>query len=86
VPIARAPTTPLQPRSYDERWVPDPPQLLLSAPYALLAVKGDVEYDNNLITGWKAEPLVRRADPLVELARSSGSADRRTTSWPARGR
>ncbi|WP_244963168.1 hypothetical protein [Nocardioides dongkuii] len=34
----------------------------------LLAVKGDVEYGTNLITGAKAEPLVRRADSLVELA------------------
>ncbi|MBC7763126.1 MAG: hypothetical protein H7201_15300 [Candidatus Saccharibacteria bacterium] len=34
----------------------------------LLAVKGDVEYGTNLITGAKAEPLVRRADALVELA------------------
>ena len=34
----------------------------------LLAVKGDVEYGTNLITGAKAEPLARRADALVELA------------------
>ncbi len=34
----------------------------------LLAVKGDVEYGTNLITGPKAEPLVRRAETLVELA------------------
>ncbi len=34
----------------------------------LLAVKGDVEYGTNLITAAKAEPLVRRADVLVELA------------------
>jgi hypothetical protein len=33
----------------------------------LLAVKGDVEYGTNLITGAKAEPLVRGADSLVEL-------------------
>lgn len=31
----------------------------------LLAVKCDVEYGTNLITGAKAEPLVRRADSLV---------------------
>jgi len=34
----------------------------------LLAVKSDVEYGTNLITAAKAEPLVRRADVLVELA------------------
>lgn len=34
----------------------------------LLAAKGDVDYGTNLITGAKAEPLVRRADSLVELA------------------
>ncbi len=34
----------------------------------LLAVKGDVEYGTNLITAVKSEPLVRRADVLVELA------------------
>ena len=30
----KAPTTPPQPRSYGERWVPDPPRRLLSALYA----------------------------------------------------
>lgn len=34
----------------------------------LLVVKGDVAYGTNLITGAKAEPLMRRADALVELA------------------
>ena len=34
----------------------------------LLAVKGDVEYGTNLITEPKAEPLVRRAETLIELA------------------
>lgn len=34
----------------------------------LLAVKSDVEYGTNLITGPNAEPVVLRADALVELA------------------
>ncbi len=34
----------------------------------LLAVKGDVEYGTNLITAAKADPLVRRARTLVDLA------------------
>ncbi len=34
----------------------------------LLAAKGDVEYGTNLITAAKSEPLVRRAEALVELA------------------
>ena len=34
----------------------------------LVAAKGDVEYGTNLISAAKAEPLVRRAGTLVELA------------------
>lgn len=34
----------------------------------LVAAKGDVEYGTSLITAAKAEPLVRRARALVELA------------------
>ncbi|WP_456697515.1 hypothetical protein [Aeromicrobium sp. P5_D10] len=34
----------------------------------LIAAKGDVEYGTTLITLTKAEPLVRRARALVELA------------------
>ena len=35
----------------------------------LIAVKGDVEYGTTLITLAKAEPLVRRAQILVDLAK-----------------
>jgi hypothetical protein len=35
----------------------------------LIAIKGDVEYGTTLITLAKAEPLVRRAETLVGLAR-----------------
>lgn len=35
----------------------------------LITVKGDVEYGTTLITLAKAEPLVRRAQTLVDLAR-----------------
>lgn len=35
---------------------------------ALIAAKGDVEYGAALLTDSKAEPLVRRARSLVELA------------------
>lgn len=34
----------------------------------LIASKGDVEYGTNVVTAAKAEPLVRRARTLVELA------------------
>lgn len=34
----------------------------------LLALKADVEYGTKLITAAKAEPLVRRAEGLVEMA------------------
>jgi HEPN domain-containing protein len=34
----------------------------------LVAAKGDVEYGTDLVTAIKAEPLVRRARALVELA------------------
>ncbi|WP_053207196.1 hypothetical protein [Jiangella muralis] len=34
----------------------------------LIASKGDVEYGTNVVTATKAEPLVRRARTLVELA------------------
>lgn len=34
----------------------------------LLAVKGDVEYGTDLVTAAKAQPLVRRARMLVDLA------------------
>jgi hypothetical protein len=35
----------------------------------LITIKGDVEYGTKLITLAKAEPLVRRAETLVGLAR-----------------
>jgi|GEM_PF-2495924 len=35
----------------------------------LIAIKGDVEYGTTLITLVKAEPLVRRGQALVELAK-----------------
>lgn len=34
----------------------------------LVAAKGDVEYGTNVVTATRAEPLVRRARTLVELA------------------
>jgi HEPN domain-containing protein len=34
----------------------------------LIAAKGDVEYGTDVVTATKAEPLVRRARTLVELA------------------
>ena len=34
----------------------------------LIATKGDVEYGTDVVTATKAEPLVRRARTLVELA------------------
>jgi hypothetical protein len=34
----------------------------------LISAKGDVEYGTALLTATKAEPLVRRAQLLVELA------------------
>ncbi|SDU47357.1 hypothetical protein [Jiangella alkaliphila] len=34
----------------------------------LIAAKGDVEYGTNVVTATRAEPLVRRARTLVELA------------------
>jgi uncharacterized protein (UPF0332 family) len=37
----------------------------------LIAIKGDVEYGTTLITLAKAEPLVRRAQTLVELAKQT---------------
>ncbi|MGA4670914.1 hypothetical protein ACPCG0_14125 [Propionibacteriaceae bacterium Y1923] len=36
----------------------------------LISVKGDVEYGTKLITLAKAKPLVRRAETLVDLAKS----------------
>ncbi len=35
----------------------------------MITAKGDVEYGTTLITLAKAEPLVRRAQPLVGLAK-----------------